>query len=239
MKTAERVDIRRAAERARTDLPWLESHHSFNFGPHHEPGNTGHGLLIVLNDDIILPSTGFTTHQHHDMEIVTWVLDGKLAHKDSTGNRGVIYPGLIQRMSAGFGIWHSEMNPSAAAPVRLIQMWVRPDTAGVRPGYEQLDVNDQLDRGGLVCVASGKAGDAAIMIHQKDAALWAGRLKPGEKVPIPSAKHVHVFIAKGAAELAGSGMLAQGDAARLTEAGSLELRAEAENGAEVLIWETA
>jgi len=239
MKIAERVDIRRASDRARTDLPWLESYHSFNFGPHYDPGNRGHGLLLVLNDDIVKPGTGFTTHQHHNMEIVTWVLDGELAHKDSAGNRGIIYPGLAQRMSAGSGIWHSEMNPSESKPVRLVQMWVLPDKENVRPGYEQLDVNDKLARGGLVCVASGRAKDAAIMIHQKDAALWAGRLKGGEKVKVPNAKHVHVFVAKGAAELEGAGMLAQGDAARLTEAGALELRAEAEEGAEILIWETA
>src|SRR5215813_7784711 len=131
------VDIRRAATRDHTQLSWLDSWHSFSFGSHYDPDNTHHGLLLVSNDDRVRAGTGFSTHPHRDMEIVTWVLDGSLEHKDSEGNHGVIYPGLAQRMSAGTGIWHSEMNPSTAE-VHFVQMWVLPDTESIEPGYQQL-----------------------------------------------------------------------------------------------------
>src|SRR2546423_4033355 len=149
------VDIRRAQDRAKTQISWLDSKHSFSFGPHYDSGNTHHGLLLVSNDDIIRGGTGFSTHPHRDMEIVTWVLSGELEHKDSQGNKGIIYPGLAQRMSAGSGIWHSEKNPSGDKDVHLVQMWVTPDTDSVAPSYEQLDINPQLDKGGLVPIASG------------------------------------------------------------------------------------
>ena len=171
------------------------------------------------------------------MEIVTWVLDGELEHKDSEGNRGIIYPGLAQRMSAGSGIWHSEINPSKTEPVRLVQMWVTPD-ARIDPGYEQLDIGKDLAKGGLVPVASGDPRHAAISIRQKGATLWAGRLKAAEKVRVPDAPHAHLFIAKGSASLEGAGGLEQGDAVRLTGAGDPWLQAGPE-GAEVLIWATA
>jgi redox-sensitive bicupin YhaK (pirin superfamily) len=140
-------------------------------------------------------------------------------------------------MSAGHGIRHSEVNASPSVDLHLVQMWVLPDTEGVEPGYEQRDLNDALDGGGLVPVASGKGHDGAVSIHQREAALWAGRLSAGEKVSVPDAPHAHVFIAKGSASLDGDD-LATGDAARLTEAGSRALTAGA-NGAETLIWETA
>jgi redox-sensitive bicupin YhaK (pirin superfamily) len=169
---------------------------------------------------------------------VTWVLDGELEHKDSVGNKGIIYPGLAQRMSAGTGIWHSEMNPRGDADVHFVQMWVLPDTERIDPGYEQLDVNDAIGRGGLVPIASGRGHDAAIGIRQGDAVLWGGRLRPGEAVALPDARWVHLFVARGAAELEGAGALATGDAVRLTEAGSPRLVADATDGAEVLVWET-
>ena len=154
------IDVRRAESRFVSDFGWLDSKHSFSFGHHHDPRNTHHGLLLVNNDDIVDAGTGFDTHPHRDMEIVTWVLDGSLVHQDSTGHNGVIYPGLAQRMSAGTGILHSEKNdswrlagPEHRDPVHFVQMWVLPDTESVQPGYEQLDVNDQLDRGGLVITA--------------------------------------------------------------------------------------
>ena len=131
------VDVRRAADRYRTRIPWLDSHHSFSFGPHYDPANTHHGLLLVNNDDVVAPGTGFDTHPHRDMEIVTWVLRGSLVHQDSTGHAGVIYPGLAQRMSAGTGILHSEKNDSwrlqgdrHVDPVHFVQMWVVPDATG-------------------------------------------------------------------------------------------------------------
>lgn len=231
------MDVRRAADRFRTKIGWLESYHSFSFGPHYDPDNVHHGLLLVSNDDVIRAGTGFQTHPHQDMEIVTWVLDGELEHKDSEGNKGIIYPGLAQRMSAGTGIWHSEMNPGKERDVHLVQMWVVPDTERIDPGYEQLDINSQLGKGGLVPLASGRGHGAAISIRQKGAVLWVGRLKPGETVKVPDARYAHLFVAKGSAELEGAGRLDAGDAVRLTAAGSPGLTADAETGAEILIWD--
>jgi redox-sensitive bicupin YhaK (pirin superfamily) len=236
IKTPSSVVVRRARDRFHTQIGWLDSWHSFSFGSHYDPTNTGHGLLLVSNDDIIRPRSGFMTHPHRDMEIVTWVLEGELEHRDSEGNRGVITPGLAQRMSAGTGIWHSEMNPSSTKEVRLVQMWVPPDNERVKPSYEQLDISQDLARGGLVPVASGRRG-GAIRIQQKDATLWAARLAPAAKVNIPPSSHAHVFLAKGEATLEGSGLLSGGDAARLISAGELAITA-GPHGAEVLIWET-
>jgi redox-sensitive bicupin YhaK (pirin superfamily) len=170
------------------------------------------------------------------MEIVTWVLDGQLEHKDTTDHHGLIYPGLAQKMTAGAGILHSEMNPSAYEDVHFVQMWVVPDTESAPPAYAQLDLNDELGKGGLVPVASGRGHDAAIPIRQRDATLWAGRLQPGETVTVPDAPFVHVFVARGAVELEGAGSLVEGDAVRVTGAGALRLTA-GPDGAEPLIWE--
>jgi len=233
-----RIDIRRADQRFLTRTDWLNSRHSFSFGPHYDPDNVGHGLLIVNNDDIVRPGTGFMTHPHRDMEIITWVLDGELEHKDSEGNKGIIYPGLAQRMSAGTGIWHSEMNPKGSDPVHFVQMWVVPDTERIKPGYEQLDIGRELEKGGLVQIASGRRDHSAISIRQKGAVLWAGRLKPGQSATIPDARYSHLFVARGAVKLEGVGVLGTGDAARLTGAGSLEITAAGDAGAEVLIWES-
>jgi redox-sensitive bicupin YhaK (pirin superfamily) len=233
------IDVRRADERFETRLPWLESHHSFSFSRHYDPANTHHGLLLVNNDDIVRAGTGFSTHPHQDMEIVTWVLDGELEHKDSVGHKGILYPGLAQRMSAGRGIWHSEMNPRGDADVHFVQMWVLPDTERVDPSYEQLDINGELGQGGLVPVASGRGHDSAISIRQEGAVLWAGRLQPGERVPVPDARLAHVFVARGAVTMDGVGRLDAGDAVRLTAAGSPALIADPVDGAEVLIWELA
>lgn len=230
------IDVRRASERFATRIAWLDSKHSFSFGRHYDPHNVGHGLLLVNNDDVVRAGTGFDTHPHRDMEIVTWVLSGELEHKDSERNRGIIYPGLAQRMSAGTGIWHSEMNPSGEADVHFVQMWVVPDTESVRPTYEQLDINDQLAKGGLVPVASGQGHDAAIAVRQRGAVLWAGRLQPGESVAVPDGRFAHVFVPVGSATLEGAGGLATGDAVRLTAAGSPVLTAGPE-GAEVLVWQ--
>jgi len=230
------VDLRRSGERFATRIDWLDSRHSFSFNRHYDPENTHFGLLLVSNDDVIQPETGFSTHPHRDMEIVTWVLEGELEHKDSEGNTGLIYPGLAQRMSAGTGILHSEINATKAAPVHLVQMWVVPDTERIRPGYAQLDINSELSRGGLVPVASGRGHDAAIPIRQDGAVLWAGRLGPNEAVTLPDAPFVHFYVAKGEADLDHAGKLARGDAARMTLPGALKATAGAE-GAEVLVWE--
>ncbi|HEX8628147.1 MAG TPA: pirin family protein, partial [Catenuloplanes sp.] len=187
-----RVDVHRADDRSTTSISWLDSKHSFSFGGHHDAANTHHGLLLVNNDDTVRAGSGFETHPHRDMEIVTWVLQGSLVHQDSTGHSGVIYPGLAQRMSAGAGILHSEKNDSwrlqgeqHTDPVHFVQMWVVPDEGGIEPGYEQLEIDDELLRGGLVPVASGMdkhAGAAAIRIKNRYAALHAARLTPTDTV---------------------------------------------------------
>jgi redox-sensitive bicupin YhaK (pirin superfamily) len=244
--TETQIDIRRADERFATRIGWLDSKHSFSFGSHWDPANTHHGLLLVSNDDVVAAGTGFETHPHRDMEIVTWVLQGSLVHQDSEGNSGVIYPGLAQRMSAGTGIRHSEKNDSWRLlggdnhdePVRFVQMWVLPDENGVRPGYEQHELPDAELRGGLAVIASGMdahADSAAIRIRNRYAALHAGRLAPGEAVTVPDAPYTHLFVARGAVEMEGAGRLQQGDAVRLTGVGGQRLNAL--DDAEVLIWE--
>jgi len=226
-----------ASARFHTRIDWLDSWHSFSFGSHFDPTNTHHGLLLVHNDDVIAPGAGFPTHGHADMEIVTWVLEGALEHHDSTGGHGIITPGLAQRMSAGKGVRHSEYNASRDQPVRLVQMWVLPDTAGVDPGYEEVDVSSDLAAGGLVTVAAGD-GTGAVRIHQRGARLRVGRLAPGATVTVADVPHAHVFAAIGSLRVDEGPTLTAGDAARCTGAGSLALTAGAD-GAEVIVWETA
>jgi quercetin 2,3-dioxygenase len=237
------VDIRRAEDRFATRIDWLDSHHSFSFGGHYDAANTHHGLLLVNNDDVVDPGTGFDTHPHRDMEIVTWVLRGSLVHQDSTGHSGVIYPGLAQRMSAGTGILHSEKNDSwrlrgdtHTDPVHFVQMWVAPDGAGVTPGYEQREIDADLLSGALVPVASGMAGhDSAIRIANRHAALHAARLGPGQDVVLPEAPFLHLFVPRGEVVLEGAGPLRTGDAVRLTAVGGQRLTATTD--AEILVWE--
>ncbi|WP_406282108.1 pirin family protein [Embleya sp. NBC_00896] len=235
-----RFDVRRAGDRFHTRAGWLDSHHSFSFSRHYAPDNTHFGLLLVSNDDVVAPGTGFDTHPHRDMEIVTWVLSGALVHQDSEGHSGIIHPGLAQRMSAGRGILHSERNDAVGAPepVHFVQMWVVPDEGGITPGYEQLDVRAELDRGGLVPIASGRPGhDAAIRIHQKDAALHVARLPAGGTATLPYAPFAHVFVARGIVDLEGAGPLAAGDAVRITDAQGQRITALPDTPAEVLVWE--
>jgi quercetin 2,3-dioxygenase len=231
------ISVQRADDRFLTNIGWLDSKHSFNFGEHWSPEHSGHGLLLVNNDDIVAPAQGFGTHGHRNMEIVTWVLSGSLEHQDSAGNHGVLYPGLAQRMSAGRGIRHSEMNPSPDTPVHFVQMWVLPDTDEIEPGYQQLDVNEQLAGGGLVAIASGQGHPDAISIHQRGAVLWGARLDTGQSVDVPRNGHVHVFVALGAGTLTAAGQLSAGDAVRLTNADGGTFTATVD-GTELLIWET-
>jgi len=240
-----RVDIRRSGDRFATRLGWLDSKHSFSFANHYDPANTHHGLLLVNNDDRVAPGTGFETHPHRDMEIVTWVLTGSLVHQDSRGNSGVIYPGLAQRMSAGTGILHSEKNDSwrlggdeHSDPVHFVQMWVVPDETGITPGYEQLEIDHELLAGGLAPVASGMPahqGRSAIRIHNRHAALYAARLQPGQQVQLPEAPLLHLFVPRGGVNLEGAGELAAGDAVRFTGTGGQ--RVTAIEPAEILVWE--
>jgi redox-sensitive bicupin YhaK (pirin superfamily) len=230
------IDVRRAGERLHTKLDWLDSWHSFSFGHHYDPDNTHHGLLLVHNDDLVSPAGGFGTHAHRDMEIVTWVLDGALEHRDSAGNEGTITPGVAQRMSAGTGIRHSEQNASTSEPVHFLQMWVPPDRS-VDPGYEQVDITDRAAGNELFPLASGREPGAGVALHQRDATLWVARLDAGATVTVPDAPYVHVFVARGTAELGEAGVLSAGDAARLTGAGAVSLTA-GPAGAEVTVWET-
>lgn len=243
------IDVHRAGDRMKTRISWLDSKHSFSFGEHYDPENTHHGLLLVNNDDIVLPGQGFDTHPHRDMEIVTWVLEGSLVHQDSLGHSGVIYPGLAQRMSAGTGIRHSEKNDSWRIdsgrsehdePVHFVQMWVLPDEPGIEPGYQQLEIDDQLAAGGLVTVASGLSryrDRTAIAINSSHSALHVAKLAP-DAVPVaelPEAPYLHVFVARGAVDMEEVGLLYEGDAVRLTFTGGQRLTAR--EPAEVLIWE--
>jgi quercetin 2,3-dioxygenase len=244
--TAPVIDIRRADDRVKTTISWLDSKHSFSFGHHYDPANTHHGALLVNNDDVVMPGTGFDTHPHRDMEIVTWVLTGSLVHQDSAGHSGVIYPGLAQRMSAGRGILHSEKNDSWTLtggsahrePVHFVQMWVVPDEPGLAPGYQQTEVGDELLRGGLVTVASGVSRHrdrAAITIANSHAALHVARLEPGQSIELPEAPYLHLFVARGETALEGAGGLRTGDAVRFTGSGGQ--RVTATDHAEILIWE--
>jgi quercetin 2,3-dioxygenase len=240
------IDIRRADDRFKTKIGWLDSKHSFSFSRHWDPANTHHGLLLVNNDDIVLAGQGFETHPHQDMEIVTWVLQGSLVHQDSTGHSGVIYPGLAQRMSAGTGILHSEKNdswnlaggPRHEDPVHFVQMWVVPDEGGIKPGYEQLEIEDELLRGGLVPVASGmdKHADAsAIRIQNRYASLHAARLGVDQTIELPEAPFLHLFVPRGMVDLESAGVLNAGDAVRFTGTGGQKVTAV--EPAEILVWE--
>ena len=217
-------EVRRAAERFTTSGDGIESRHCFSFGAHYDARNTHHGLLIASNEHVVAPGAGFPEHSHRDMEIVTWVLDGELAHRDTLGNAGVLRPGVAQRTSAGTGIRHSEGNARTDAILRFVQMWVRPGTPPGAPSYEQVDVDPERD--GLATVVSWLA-----------ATLRAGWLRPRETVALPDGTHVHLYVARGTATLEGAGELCEGDAVRLTTAGPPSLTAGTA-GAEVLVWQT-
>ena len=243
------IDIRPFASLGGANHGWLDAKHHFSFANYYDPARESWGNLRVWNDDTIAPQSGFPPHPHRDMEIITWVLQGSLVHQDSMGHSGVIYPGLAQRMSAGTGILHSEKNDSwrlgdtagsysgkHGDPVRFVQMWVVPDEQGITPGYEQLEIDNELLSGGLVPVASGMPDHAAIRIKNKYAAMHVARLQPGQApVEIPDAPFVHIFVAEGEAMLEGVGPLAQGDAVRVTGGGGQKLSTA--SGAEVIVWE--
>ncbi|MBF6210288.1 pirin family protein [Nocardia puris] len=241
MTPTPRVRVVRADERAHWWNEWLDSRQSFPATGNFDLAANAHGLLLVHNEDVVGPGEGFDTHQHRDMEIVTWVLEGSVVHQDSAGNSGVIHPGLAQRMSAGTGIRHSEKNGAAYTErehLRVVQMWVPPTEYGARPGYQESDVDTALRGDALVPIASGLPRDratTAITLGNRHAALHVARLDAGRSVTIPDAPYGHVFLARGAVDFEGHGALAQGDAVRLTASGGH--RVTAIEPAEVLVWE--
>ncbi|MGZ4426729.1 MAG: pirin family protein [Nocardioidaceae bacterium] len=239
-------EVRRSADRFTTNTEWLTSRHSFSFGPHYDPANVGHALLVAHNEDLVAPGTGYDTHPHRDLEIVTWVLDGSLVHADDRGHAGTITPGLAQRMSAGAGIRHSERNDASdpsTGPAHFVQMWVRPRTPGGAPSYAQQEVG-ALDGAGLVALASGLV-DAVVALNA-DATLSVARLAPGEAVQLPDAPYLHLFVARGAVDLEAAGRLETGDAVRFTADGGLRVTGAVPatdtatdtdtDTAEVLVW---
>jgi quercetin 2,3-dioxygenase len=230
------ISVRKSAERGTTNIGWLDSRHSFSFSGYYDPAQMHWGPLRVINEDVVAPGAGFPTHPHREMEIVTWVLEGELAHKDSTGNAELIRPGELQRMSAGTGITHSEFNASATNPVHLLQIWLLPGVAGLTPGYEQKSFAGALE-GGLRLVASQDAREGSVTIHQ-DADLYAGRLNPGQKQTLPArpGRVQWVQVARGAATLNGVA-LAQGDGAAVKGEERLELAAN--DPAELLVFDMA
>ncbi|HEY9412615.1 MAG TPA: pirin family protein [Jiangellaceae bacterium] len=238
--------VARAADRFVTRAEGVTSRHSFSFGPHYDPSNVGFGLLVVSNDDLVQPGSGYPTHPHRDVEIVTWVLDGVLVHRDSTGGGGVLTPGLAQRMSAGSGVVHAEFNdaggdtgvPGRRAPLRFVQMWVPPDRPGGDPSYQQDQVGDELAAGRLVTVASGMRRDAsntAVRIGQKSAAMHVARPRAGGAVTLPGAPWIHLYVARGRVDVEAVGALGDGDALRLTDEGGR--RVVARSDAELVVWE--
>jgi redox-sensitive bicupin YhaK (pirin superfamily) len=237
------IDVRRAGDRHQIQIDWLHGKQSFDTGVDPYGHDTHHGVLVVNNEDVVGPGTGFDTHPHQDMEIVTWVLDGALVHQDSEGNSGVVYPNLAQRMTAGTGILHSEKNdvlaPKATGrPVHFVQMWVVPDEPGLTPGYEQLELSERDLAGNLITIASGMSrhrGSTAIRIANRYAALHVARLTPGQQVRIPDAPFVHTFVPRGSVDFEGAGTVNAGDAVRLTAEAGHQLTAL--EPAEVLIWE--
>ena len=196
------IALRKSSERGHANHGWLDSYHSFSFADYHDPRHMGFSVLRVINEDRVAPGTGFPTHGHRDMEIVTYVLEGALDHKDSLGNGSTIRPGEVQRMSAGRGVRHSEFNPSDSEPVHLLQIWILPDRAGHAPGYEQKHFNPAELEGRLRLVASPNGHDGSVTIHQ-DARLYATRLDGAASVShaLAPGRRAYVQVARGAVTL--------------------------------------
>lgn len=196
------ITVRPHRERGHTKMAWLDSWHSFSFGGYADPDHMGFSALRVINDDRIMPGAGFPEHGHRDMEIITYVLEGVLAHRDSTGNSAVIHAGEFQRMSAGSGIAHSEYNGSATDPVHLLQIWIIPATKGLSPGYEQRSISRSEGDGRLQLVASPEGEEGALFLHQ-DARLYVVRLRRGEQATheIAAGRRAYVQTTNGVVEL--------------------------------------
>jgi quercetin 2,3-dioxygenase len=231
------IRIRPADERGVADHGWLDSRHSFSFADYHDPEHMGFRQLRVINEDKVAPGQGFGRHSHRDMEIISYVIDGALGHKDSMGNGSVIKPGDVQRMSAGTGVAHSEMNPDPEKPVHFLQIWLLPEKRGIAPGYEQKTFPDDVKKNKLKLVASRDGSNGSVTIHT-DAKLYAALLEPDVKVthPIAWGRHAWVQVVRGAIEVNGQ-RLGVGDGAAVSEEPSIEIVARSD--AELLLFDLA
>ncbi|MGH9579960.1 MAG: pirin family protein [Terriglobales bacterium] len=231
------IRTRPSAERGRANHGWLDTRFTFSFDTYHDPEHMGFRSLRVINEDRVAPGAGFPTHAHRDMEIITYVLEGALEHKDSLGNGSIIRPGDGQRMSAGSGIEHSEFNASKTDPVHLLQIWIRPQTRGIQPGYEQKAFPAEEKRGRLRVIAAPDSRQGAVTLHQ-DAALYAAVLTPGQQVEhrLAPGRHAWLQVARGAVTLNGP-RLNQGDGAAVSEEDKLAVSAVEE--AEILLFDLA
>jgi redox-sensitive bicupin YhaK (pirin superfamily) len=211
-------DIRRSNERGFADHGWLKSYHTFSFADYFDPDHVDFGPLRVINEDRVQAGAGFGTHSHRDMEIISYVLAGELAHKDSMGNGSVIRPGDVQRMSAGSGVRHSEFNPSSSEPVHFLQIWIQPDQRNIEPSYEEKRFTPEEKRGRLRLIVSPDCAQGSLLIHQ-DARVYAGLFNGAEHADLPVAqgRRIYVHVARGV--LSANGVkLAAGDALRISDA---------------------
>jgi redox-sensitive bicupin YhaK (pirin superfamily) len=224
-------------ERGLADHGWLKSRHTFSFADYHDPAHMGFRNLRVINEDRVAPGQGFGTHGHRDMEIISYVLDGELGHTDSMGTGSVIRPGDVQRMSAGTGVRHSEMNPSPDQPAHFFQIWLLPERQGIAPGYEQKRFDEAEKQGRLRLVAARDGRDGAITIHA-DAELYAGLLAPGDhaRLDLKPGRHAWIQVARGTIAVNGQPLEA-GDGAAVSDETALDVTASSD--AEVLVFDLA
>jgi redox-sensitive bicupin YhaK (pirin superfamily) len=215
--------VRRSSERGHADHGWLQSFHSFSFADYYDPRHMGFGPLRVINEDRVAPGQGFGTHGHRDMEIISYVLDGELAHKDSIGNGSVIRPGDVQRMSAGKGVMHSEYNHSKVQATHFLQIWIQPSVQGIEPSYEEKRFEAADKRGRLRLIASADGADGSVRLHQ-DARVYAGFFDGKESAALDLApgRKGYVHVARGTVDVNGN-RLAAGDAAQLTDVDRLAI----------------
>ena len=232
------ITLRPGSDRGKANFGWLDSRHTFSFGNYYDPAHMGFGTLRVINEDKVTPGQGFSTHGHRDMEIISYVLEGGLAHKDSIGNGSVIRPGDVQRMSAGSGIMHSEYNASDTDPVHFLQIWVLPEAQGIEPGYEQTYFAPADKQNQLRLVGSREGRDGSVTIHQ-DLDLYATVLQPEASVThhLEADRLAWVHVAKGAVQLNGHDLTA-GDGAAVADEAALTLTGISED-AEVLVFDMA
>ena len=229
------IEIRRSNERGHAEHGWLDSFHSFSFADYHDPDHMGFGALRVINEDRVQPGQGFGTHSHRDMEIISYVLEGGLAHKDSMGNGSVIRAGNVQRMSAGTGVAHSEFNASDREPVHFLQIWIEPGVRGIEPSYEERRFEPDARRGRLRLVASPDGREGSVTIHQ-DAYLYAALVTGPEALEHePQAgRRIYVHVVRGEAQVNGQA-LAAGDAMKIS--GERKVRIDRARDAEVLLFD--